>query len=220
MAIKKIKEEKNPELLVITPLLPGHKISKDTKKTIKRNDLKFEWIASEGPYNIPTNVWNGITEYRYKKRLPKYYIMIDNDIILGRHMLDRLYKNLKNTDPNVAFAYASFEFKGHINHKFPAIAYDLDRLVKGNYISSNSMFKSDIVMNVGLVKDDKYVRLLDWAFLLKLAGKGYYGVNVPSANFIAVSSEKDISARSDEDYKEKSKLVYFDFIKPLIERGQ
>lgn len=217
--IQIVKKQDNADVLIVTPLLPGHKISKETKNSIKRNDLKYEWISSEGNNNIPTNVWYALKEYKRIKRLPKYYIMIDNDVIMGRHMLDRLYVILKNSDKNIAFSYASFEFKGHINHKFPAIAYDLDRLVRANYISSNSMFKSDIVMDVGLVTDEKYKRLLDWTFLLKLAGKGYYGINVPTANFVAISRKEDISAGSDEEYKEKSRLVYQDFIIPLIKKS-
>lgn len=213
-----VKKQDDADVLVITPLLPGHTISKETKKSIKRNDLKYEWVAYEGNNNIPTNVWHALTEYKRIKRLPKHYIMIDNDIIMGRHMLDRLHVILKNSSSEIAFSYASFEFKGHVNHKFPAIAYDLDRLVKANYISSNSMFKSDIVMDVGLVRDDQYKRLLDWAFLLKLAGRSYYGINVPQANFVAMSSEKDISAGSNEDYRLKARRVYQDFIVPLIKK--
>ena len=217
--LKVVKKQDNADVLVITPLLPGHEISKETKNSIKRNDLKFEWISSEGNYNIPINTWNALKEYKRIKRLPKYYIMIDNDIILGRHMLDRLHSVLNNSDDNIAFAYASFEFKGHINHKFPAVPYNLDRLVKANYISSNSMFKSNIVMDIELVMDDHYKRLLDWAFLLKLAGKGYYGTPVSSANFVAQSSAEDISAGSQEDYRLKAMRVYQDFIVPLISQS-
>lgn len=216
MKLTTIKKQDNADVLVITPLLPGHSISKETKNSIKRNDLKYEWISSEGNNNIPTNTWNALKEYKRIRRLPKYYIMIDNDITLGRHMLDRLHSVLRNSEDNIAFAYASFEFKGHINHKFPADPYNLDRLVKANYISSNSMFKSDIVMDVELVMDEQYKRLLDWAFLLKLAKRGYYGTPVSSANFVAQSSAKDISAGSNEDYRLKARRVYQDFIVPLL----
>jgi hypothetical protein len=215
--IQIVKKQDNADVLVITPLLPDHEISRETKKSIKRNDLKYEWVSSIGNNNIPTNVWYALNEYRRIKRLPKYYIMIDNDIVLGRHMLDRLFTVLRNTDVNIAFTYASFEFKGHINHKFPADPYNLDRLVKANYISSNSMFKTGIVMNTELVMDNQYKRLLDWAFLLKLAKMGYYGTPVPLASFVAKSSETSISAGSNEDYQLKAKRVYHDFIVPLIQ---
>lgn len=214
--VEVIKKEKNPDILVITPLLTGHKISKETKKSIKRNDLSFEWIASRGDNNIPTNVWEGLNEYKKIKNLPKYYIMIDNDILLGRHMLDRLYSKIKKSKEDVAFAYASFQYVGHIHHNFPAAEYDIERLIKHNYISSNSMFKTDVVLNVGLVTDDKYVRLLDWAFILKLFANGYRGIATPEANFIVMAGEDDISARSKYDYDLKRKRVIEDFVLPLL----
>jgi hypothetical protein len=214
--IKKVKE---PKLLVVTPLLPTHNISKDTKNSIKRNDIEFDWIAGIGENNIPTNLENVLKQYKYDngKKTPKYYIMIDNDIVLGRYMLDRMFKKIEKSESNEAYVYASFKFKGHINAEFPAVPFNIKKLLYANYISSNSMFKLDITENVGLVTDDQYKRLLDWAFLLKLLGNGYIGLNCPEASFVAMSSEKDISAGSREDYSIKSKRVYNDFIHPFVE---
>lgn len=211
--IRVIKPTKFPEVLVVTPLLPEHDISRETKKTIQRNTIKYFWIASEGNNNIPTNLELGLTwaesELRHK---PKYYIMIDNDIILGRYMLDRLHEALeRNKNENIGYAYASFSFKGAVNHDFPAIPFDEKRLMAANYISSNSMFKWNLWKEVGLVKDDKYKRLLDWAFLLKCLQKGYIGLPVPKANFTAISSADSISAGSQQDYMIKAQRVIKDF---------
>lgn len=210
-----IKESKNPEILVITPLIPGHKISKETKKTIKRNDVPYTWITSTGRNNIPTNLQLGLEWF---KNLPPYYFMLDNDIILGRHLLDRLYYKLKNEAGTVAFSYASFSYKGFINRDFPAEPYDINRLIQHNYISSNSLFKTDIAMEVGLVTDDKYKRLLDWTFFLKLFYNGYIGVPCPEANFTVISSKNDISAGSEQEYNTKRILVIENFCKPIIEK--
>jgi len=215
--IEIIKSTKFPELLIVTPLLPGHRISKDTKKTIKRNKLKYFWIASIGKNNIPFNYEEGLLwAERNIKILPKYCIMIDNDIVMGRSMLDRLYKNLEQSSNNTAFSYASFEFKGAVNAQFPADPFNPNRLMKSNYISSNSMFKLDIVNDIGLVTDNKYKRLLDWAFLLKLVSNGYSGSPEPRARFIAKSEPNSISAGSNTDYQLKYKRVFQDFIKPMI----
>lgn len=217
--IEVVKSTKFPDVLVVTPLLPGHRISKDTKKTIKRNRLKFFWISSQGKNNIPINYEQGLWwAEKNIKNLPKYCIMIDNDIILGRSMLDRLHKRIHNTTSSVAFTYASFEFKGVINRQFPADPFNPNRLMKSNYISSNSMFKMDVINKVGLVKDDKYRRLLDWAFLLKLVGNGYIGKEEPRARFIAMSETGSISAGDNEDYRIKHARVFEDFIKPLVEK--
>lgn len=218
--IKMIKEAKKSNLLIVTPLLPGHKISRETKRTIKRNSTPYTWITSEGPYNIPTNLQYGLNWYKEQNgSLPKYYLMLDRDIILGRYMIDRMYNLFEKTEGPFAFCYASFEFKGHINKEFHADPYDINRLLRGNYISSNSMFKSDIVESVGLVTDDKYKRLLDWVFYLKLFLEGpYAGIACPKAHFIAQSTEEDVSARSNEDYKLKHGRVHEDFVIPVIEK--
>ena len=64
-----IREDKEAEVLVITPLLPGHKVSKETKKTINRNNTKLVWIKSIGDNNIPTNVENGLLCYYHQYSL-------------------------------------------------------------------------------------------------------------------------------------------------------
>lgn len=217
-----IKSTKFPDILVVTPLLPEHYISKETKKTIQRNTLKYFWISAQGNNNIPTNLELGLkwadSDIGLKHK-PKYYIMIDNDIILGRHMLDRLFQALeRNNDPKIGYAYASFKFTGTVNYDFPAVPFNEEVLMQGNYISSNSMFKWNLWKEIGLVKDNKYKRLLDWAFLLKCLSKGYKGLPVPKAHFTAISGEDSISAGSSQDYIVKSQRVINDFAKPLIEK--
>lgn len=215
--IEILRPTKFPEVLVVTPLLPDDCISKITKKTIQRNHVKYFWITSSGENNIPTNYQLGL-DWAKKNipNLPKHCIMIDNDIELGRHMIDRLHKALKDSDDNVGYTYAGFEFKGAVNAKFPADPFEIKRLAQGNYISSNSMFKMSVIDKVGLVTDDKYKRLLDWAFLLKCLSKGYYGLNVPNAQFVAISEPGDVSTGSQQDYWIKHERVYKDFVEPFV----
>ena len=214
-----MREVDHPLVLVVTPLWTGHKISKATKKTIKRNDVPYMWITSEGQNNIPTNLQNGLDWYKkHRGDLPPYYFMLDRDVVLGRYLLDRLYTVLQNAKPEVAFAYASFGFRGHMNLDFPAKPYDINRLLQHNYISSNSLFRSVVTDKVGLVTEDKYKRLLDWAFLLKLFHAGYYGEPCEKANFIVQSTENDISSGSKADYDQKRERVVVDFVKPIIDK--
>ena len=213
-----IREDKDSKVLIVTPLYTGHKISSETKSTIKRNDTPLTWITSEGPYNIPTNAWNGVEWYLDKMgELPQYYLMIDRDIILGRHMIDRLYDKLSSSDPEAVYSYGSFEFTGYINRKFPAEQWDINRLMLENYISSNSMFRMKTLYEIGLVFDEKYKRLLDWAFLLKIfLHNGGYGVPCPEATFVAVSSAESVSSGNNYDYQTKRERVIHDFAKPII----
>lgn len=218
--INVIKECKKPEVLVVTPLLPEHGVSKITKKTLKRNDVPFYWISSTGNQNIPKNALQGIEWYKKQHgKLPPYYMMIDRDIEAGRGLLDKLHKSLDKWARYVGYCYASFQFKGHVNANFPAMPFDIMRLIQGNYISSNSMFRSSVIEEVGLVTDDKYKRLLDYAFLLKCFKYGYIGWPEPNANFIAHSTKNDISAGDGNDYQLKYQRVYEDFIEPLIKKG-
>ena len=143
--------------------------------------------------------------------------MLDRDIILGRYMIDRLYKKLSKQHNQVAYSYASFKFTGHINKEFPAEIWDINKLLLQNYISSNSLFKSNVLLEVGLVTDEKYKRLLDWAFLLKLfLVGGYYGVACPEASFEAVSNKDSVSSGTVEDYYLKRERVITDFGKPIV----
>ena len=225
-----IREDKVPEVLVVTPLWPGHSISKDTKKTIKRNDTPILWYSYTGYHNIPQNWWYAITFLRKtKKRLPKYFLPLDRDIILGRHMIDRMVNVFEGRGTtrtrnriipaSTAFVYCNFEFKGTVERKFPAEPYDINRLAKGNYISSNSLMNLDTLEFIGgPVVDDQYVRLLDWALWLKFAQFGYVGYPCTEASFIAVSSASDISAGNPEDYQIKHQRVHKDFVEPLIKQ--
>ena len=144
--------------------------------------------------------------------------MLDRDVILGRHMLDRLYRTLDKALPEVAYAYASFAFRGHMHFDFPAKPYDINRLLQHNYISSNSLFRSEVTEKVGLVKDEKFKRLLDWCYLLKLFKAGYYGEPCPVASFIVQSTESDISSGTKQDYELKRERVIIDFVKPIIDK--
>jgi len=213
--IEVLREVKNPEVLVITPLLPGHTVSKATKKSIKRNDIPFTWITSTGNNNIPTNILKGIDWY---KNPPDYYFPLDNDIVLGRGILDKLYRKLEGLPREFAYAYASFQFRGFKNFDFPADEYDIHRLLKHNYISSNSLFRTDVVKEIGLVTDDEYVRLLDWCFILKLFLDGYIGMPCPEANFIATTTEKDISMWTKKEYEFKRVKVLEKWGRAIVEK--
>lgn len=208
---------KKPKVLVVTPLLPGHKVSKITKKTIKRNDTPFSWVSYSGENNIPTNAQKGINEYQRKWGMVKYFLMIDRDIEAGRHLIDRMYETLERSNDDIAYCYASFEFRGYVNASFPADTFDMIRLLEGNYISSNSMMKMSCLEEIGgLITDGQYTRLLDWALWLNFLRYGYSGIPCPDAYFIAHSDKEDVSAGTKEDYRLKYNRVKRDFAIPVI----
>jgi|WetSurMetagenome_2_1015567.scaffolds.fasta_scaffold05946_3 hypothetical protein len=215
---KEIEIDSNSDILAITPLLPGHKISKETKIGLKRSDIPFNWICFESSANIPINVTAGIEEFKRRYKEPNYIIIIDRDIIPNRNMLMKLHRDLSRSEDNIAYCYCGFEFKGTINDKFYGLTFDPINLLNSNYISSNSMIKYNKLKEVGgFVTDNKYKRLLDWALWLKFLSAGYHGILCKDTRFIAVSEPSSISAGTREEYRRVYKQIKEDFVKPMLD---
>lgn len=210
--LKILHQDKNPEFAIITPLLPDDKISRKTKVTIKRNKKPYVWASHLAYMNVASNFDAGISELKKLINLPPYIIKIDNDIEWNRNSLDFMVDTLNKSDNNIAYCYCSFEYKGVINKKFPADPFDPKRLMNMNYISSNSMFKTSVINNIPLVTDDKYKRLLDWAYFLLLLKNGYGGIPCQKGYFIAHASVDSISSGGQEDFRIKYNRVKKDFI--------
>ena len=212
--IKILKNTENAVILVVTPLLTGHTISKETRQSINTNTVPFKWISYEGDGKHAANVQAGIDAYKTQfGTLPPYIQILDRDIICGRKMLDRLYANLKNLPSNIAFSYCSFEYRGYINIVFPPKPYNIGQLITSNYISSNSLYRTCAIEKVGgFVTETKYHRLSDWAMFLRLYNNGFVGSLCYETSFIAASSKDDISAGSREEYIETRKNVLNDFM--------
>lgn len=216
-----VKSE-TPHYLIITPLKTGDEISNKTWDTVNKNKHPFVWISYEGNNNIFVNTENALLEYEEMYGKVPYIIKIDNDINMDHKLLDKMYKKLELLDNIYAYVYCPFSYllknrKGE-NRK---ISFQKDfnetELRKANYISSNSMIKRDLLEKIGgFVKDDKYIRLLDWALWLKFLYYGYRGSLLKEGKgFTTHLNEDSISARSIEDYKVKYERVYNDFVIPL-----
>jgi len=222
--LKILKQDKDANILVITPLLTGHQIFNQTKTALQRNTVPYIWASFEGSGKHAFNVQAGLDEYKRQfGKFPPYIQILDRDIIAGRYMLDRLLDVLSRaqirSDKKIGYAYASFEYKGYINMQFPARLFDINMLMRGNYISSNSLYRSDVIEEVGgFVTEERYHRLSDYAFFLKLFYNGYHGIPCANASFVAISSKDDISAGSQEEYIETFKRIQEDFVKPIKEK--
>jgi hypothetical protein len=208
--IKVLHETESPEFSIVTPLRIGDSVSKTTLDSVFSCEAPFNWISVESKNNVMKNFEIGFYELLDSKRLAPNVIKIDNDTEWSEGTLEEMSFVLSNSVINVAYSYCSFQYKGHINSQFPAINFNPEKLKQGNYISSNSMFKSNVIQEIGLVTDSQYVRLLDWAFLLKCLRAGYIGK--PSAGFFTAYSSKDsVSSGSIENYNLKRDRVVKDF---------
>lgn len=208
------------ELLIITPLKHGDKVSEETKKMVKKNSVDYEWVTIENDGNPAHNtslgyeIWNSNNS---KRKKPKYIMKLDNDINSDKPFIDVLVNSLNNSNDNEAYAYCGFEFTGAINVKFPAVNFDPYQLIMNNYISFNSVIKREALDSIGgFITDDKYFRLLDWALWLKFLKNGYIGKPSFGVSFTAHASKGSVSAGSAEDYKIKHKAVYDDFINKIL----
>jgi len=212
--IKYLVKHHKPEILVITPLLTGHKVSKECKKTLKRNKTPFEWITYMGPGNPCKNSQLALNIYKREKPLPPYIIKIDNDIVCQRGMLDTMRMSISvQSNPMIAYCYCSFVFKGAVNMSFPAYPFDAHRLRDTNYISSCSLMDTKKFMDIGgWITNNEGFRLLDWALWLKFLKKGYIGTPHSGTSFMAVASKESVSAGSNDDYHKKREWVLKNFV--------
>jgi len=213
-----IKDCIDPLILIISPLLPEHQISHETKLSIKSNKIKYKWISFSSNRKHAANVQAGLDEYKSQfGKLPEYIQVLDRDIICGRKMLDRLYNHLIKQPENVGFSYCSFAYKGFINVSFPPMKYDINKLRVNNYISSNSLYRIKAIEDVGgFVMEEDIHRLSDWAMWLKMYNHGYIGSICYDTSFIAMSTKDDISAGKMDEFITTKKLIYERYIHPFL----
>ena len=218
---KVIRKSKSPKYLVITPLKTGDKISKKTKKSVKRNKLPFDWVSYESDCNIPTNTTLALEQYRKKcGHGVDYIIKIDNDVYMDNGLLDEMYYVLKNSSDNVGYVYCGFSFIHELGMKTTFNKeFNVSDLLQHNYISSNSMIKVDALDKVGgFVTNMGYERLLDWALWLRFLYHGYVGVRVGTKGFVTPLNKNGVSSRGLNDYQIKRQRVIKDFVLPIKEK--
>ena len=211
--IKLIKKSINPKFLIITPLKPRDEISPGTLRSVFNNKVQCDWFSYEGNGNIPTNTEDGIYNYEKKHKKLPYIIKVDAHTIWKKGTLDKMYATMMRTQDHEAYVYCSFEF---IQNNVPIasfmnISFDIDRLKKMNYISSNSMIKRRLLDEVPFILDDKYKRLLDYAHWLSFLKKGYHG-KLSDGYFNSEYGIDNVSSGSEDDFKNKLNLVHRRFL--------
>jgi len=214
--IKFLLQQTNPQLLIITPLKKGDKVSTETYKSVGITNVASDWIIYEDNQNPYKNFDDALRLYLLTHNIPKYIIKMDNDIVVQETMLEQMVETLEGSQEMVAYTYCDFSFTGAVNMEFKANKFDINQLLQSNYISSISMMKSSHLKDIGgVVTDDKYFRLLDWALWLKFLLNGKVGEPTPNTSFVAYASSKSVSAGTPEDYKKKAQLVMEDFVVPI-----
>lgn len=216
-----VKRDDDPRVLIVTPLLPGDEIDPRTLETISSSydGLTVDWVSYTGKGNIPANTNAGIEAYRAEVgTLPEYIIKIDNDVIdPSRHVIRSMVSCLDAADARVAYAYTGVTYFDETNNWTKAAVapreFSIDDMLVANYVTSNSLVRSHVLVEAGMfIDDDKYVRLLDWAFWLKLLRLGYVGSLACDSSIIALYTEGSVSAGTNADYIKKASRVRRDFV--------
>lgn len=198
-----------PEVLLITPLKQKDFISYLTDTSIRQNEVPFDWISYESKNNPVVNCEYAIEEYKKRNMIPKYLMKLDNDIHADDGWIDSMYNAIESSnDLLTAYAYTSFEYYGCINRKFKAAPFNPSILKNNNYISFNSLIKTDAFLDIdGFVNLHGQDRLWDWSLWLKFLKHGYIGIPVYDKKFKAYASKDSISCRSADNYYKNYKLI-------------
>lgn len=140
----------------------------------------------------------------------KYILFSDDDIVYPENFLSEMKKAINGN----AFAYCGYKgivmdpkshpMKG--NFTIPSQEYDLEKLKKGNYISTMSLIDMDYFPSEGF--DENLERLQDWDLFLRIALTQGTG-QVANTEFMAFYNDRGItstdSSYSDAEQKIKSK---------------
>ena len=121
-----ILNEKNPELLIITPLSKRSKIDAACMESIFSQDVKKVWTRYKSKNSASFNRLEGYkkTKNFLRKKLPPFILFCDNDIVWRKKSFRNMISQLKKTDDKVGYVYCGFEYKEYRNISFPVKKFD------------------------------------------------------------------------------------------------
>jgi hypothetical protein len=146
-----------------------------------------EVIVIDDPGKAPYKRNLGLSKISGKNR---YVLFSDDDIIYPDDWLSRMIKTIEH-DNSVMFSYTGYIAQGHgklagskdWNFNFNAPEFNLNRLKKGNYISTMSLIKSEYV--IPWDEDSIMCRFQDWEYFLRMCLKFNKGGKMLHYPFIA-----------------------------------
>lgn len=132
-----------------------------------------------------------------------YLMLVDDDTILYPYALGTLLDTLKNSRPDVGFAYPDYKVK-----VAPGVVSNLrdDWVVKGIEWDFQAFMQSNYVTNMSLIRmaaspvcDKNLKRLIDWDMFIAMAMQGWMGIHCPSVLFEAHQIDKSVSMAVTDD---------------------
>ena len=139
----------------------------------------------------------------FKKSTEPFIFFCDNDILLPKNHLTKLYEALLK-NPKASFAYSGYDgiVLDVINHpiknnyKIPTIPFNYDNLKLGNYISTMSLIRREAFP----LFDESLKRLQDWDLYLTMCENGHEGISVFDNNFHAYYLDAGITSKNTSEY--------------------
>lgn len=173
-----------------------------------RKDFFYNYVLplleANNPNEIIINDNNGSAPKKrndgFKKSTQPYLFFCDDDILLPKDHLEKLYKKLiseNNKNNNIKYAYSGYKgivlhpeshpMKG--NFEIKTEEFNSERLKRGNFISTMSLISRDIFP----LFDENLKRFQDYDLWLNLLNKEYIGTEVFNNEFMAFYLDKGIT---------------------------
>lgn len=156
-----------------------------------------EIIIIDDPGSAPKKRNDG-----FDKSTQSYVFFCDNDILLPKNHLEKLWKALTD-NPDKAYAYSGYygivlDKSNHpLRNNFitPTVPFDRERLIQSNYISTMSLIRRDKFPRF----DEKLKRMQDYDLWLTMLGNGEEGIAVFENEFFAYYLDSGISSSKNSE---------------------
>ena len=137
----------------------------------------------------------------FQKSTQPYVFFCDDDIVIPKTYLEKLYNAIKNNDFGFAYSgyYGIVQFpENHPigrNFSIPTKIFNAEELKWGNYISTMSLIKRDIFP----MFDEKLKRLQDYSLWLTIVERGGKGIAVFNNEFYAYYLDSGITSNTNSE---------------------
>lgn len=213
--IKKIEEENQPLVSILTPVYNTGQYLKEYVKSLEEGSYKnwelvlsddgstdketlniLKELESNKKVRILYNKHQGAPAARNKAAAVaggKYYTFLPSDSRVNLDAIKR-WVGILEEKPDVDFVYCGYTFTDWDDHSqdIPYIPQEFDPyfLYQYNYIDGSALMKQEIFWNIGQW-DENIISLQDWEFWIRAVKKGYKGYCIPESMFTTAHIRKD-----------------------------
>lgn len=108
-----------------------------------------------------------------------YIFFLDADDTIDPTCLDKAERLLDAATKDIAYVYSQMRIFGATTGLLRARPYSIRALLYRNYVSSDTLYRKSVLMEVGGFADEMTDAYEDWDIHLSMAEKGYRGLFIP-----------------------------------------